>query len=166
MSDNNKDSKEGKEYPKEIVTKERITKASKNFEKVITIIANEYEEKAVNGAIAYMDAFNKKDTSKCDESLNFPHVRLGLESQEVRITENPPHAPPKFFEWFVNVYKWNHSCWDYRKVIQSNPNKVHLAIQFSRYRSDGTKIGIFPSFWVITNQNDHWGIKMRSSFAP
>ena len=154
------------EYPKEVVTLERITKDSKDFEKVITTVSNEYEEKAVDVAIAYMDAFNIRDVSKCDESLNFPHVRLGMENQEIRITENPPQAPPNFFEWFVNVYKWNHSCWDYRKVIQSNPNKVHLAIQFSRYRSDGTKIGIFPSFWVITNQDGHWGIKMRSSFAP
>ncbi|HEC36978.1 hypothetical protein LCGC14_0632350 [marine sediment metagenome] len=166
MSDNKKNSEEVKGYPKEIVTLEKIIKTSKNFEKVRTIVSNEYEEKAVNAAIAYMDSFNNRDASKCDESLNFPHVRLGLGNQEVRITENPPQNPPKFFEWFVNVYKWNHSCWDYRKVIQSNPNKVHLAIQFSRYRSDGTQIGIFPSFWVMTNQNNHWGIKMRSSFAP
>lgn len=154
------------EYPKEVVTLERITKDSKDFEKVITTVSNEYEGKAVDVAIAYMDAFNIRDVSKCEESLNFPHVRLGMENHEIRITENPPQAPPNFFEWFVNMYKWNHSCWDYRKVIQSNPNKVHLAIQFSRYRSDGTKIGIFPSFWVITNQDGHWGIKMRSSFAP
>ncbi|MHA2283601.1 MAG: hypothetical protein ACXAC5_22395 [Promethearchaeota archaeon] len=154
------------EYPKEIITLERITEESKDFENVITTVSNEYEEKAVNVAIAYMDAFNKRDSSKCDESLNFPHVRLGMENQEIRITEIPPQAPPNFFEWFVNIYKWNHSCWDYRNVIQSNPNKVHLAIQFSRYRSDGTKIGIFPSLWVITNQDGHWGIKIRSSFAP
>ncbi|MBY8985752.1 MAG: hypothetical protein KGD65_11825 [Candidatus Lokiarchaeota archaeon] len=154
------------EYPKEIITLERITKDSKDFEKVITSVSNEYEEKAVNVAIAYMDAFNNRDASKCDESLNFPHVRLGMENQEVRITAHPPQTPPNFFEWFVNVYKWNHSCWDYRKVIQSSPSKIHIAIQFSRYRADSTKIGEFPSLWVITNQDGHWGIKMRSSFAP
>ena len=153
-------------YPKEIITLERITEDSKDIKKVITTISNEYEEKAVNVAIAYMDAFNKRDSLKCDDSLNFPHVRLGMENQEVRINENPPQAPPNFFEWFVNEYGWNHSCWDYRDVIQSSPTKVHLAIQFSRYRSDGTKIGEFPSFWVITNQDGHWGIKIRSSFAP
>ncbi len=166
MSDSNKYTEEVKEFPKEIVTIERITNDSKDFENVTTIVSNEYEEKAVNVAIAYMDAFNKKDTSGCDKSLNFPHVRLGMENQEIKVTENPPLSPPNFFEWFVKVYKWDHSCWDYRKVIQSEPNKVHLAIQFSRYRSDGSKIGIFPSFWVITNQKEHWGIKMRSSFAP
>jgi len=154
------------EYPKEIVTLETITKDSKDIEKVITTVSNEYEEKAVNTAIAYMSAFNDRDASKCDDSLNFPHIRLGMENQEVRINKNPPQTPPNFFEWFVNEYGWNHSCWDYRDVIQSNPKKVHLAIQFSRYRADGSKIGEFPSLWVMTNQNGHWGIKMRSSFAP
>ena len=158
----NKDS----EYPKEIVTIERITDDSEDFERVITIVSNDYEEKAVRIAISYQAAFNDRDSFGCDELLNFPHVRLGMRANEIRVTEEPPQIRPGFYDWFVNEYKWNHSCWDYRKVIQSNPQKVHLAIQFSRYRSDGTKIGTFPSFWVITNQNGHWGIKMRSSFAP
>ena len=154
------------EYPKEIVTVERITEDSKDSEEVITVVSNEYEEEAVKVAIAYQDAFNKMDASKCDDLLNFPHVRLGMRSNEINITEEPPQIRPGFFDWFVSDYKWDHSCWDYRKVIQGNPKKVHLAIQFSRYRADCTKIGTFPSFWVITNQNGHWGIKMRSSFAP
>jgi len=154
-----------KKYPKKIITVERISESSEEY-KVITNISNKYEEKAVNAAIAYMLGFNDRDASKCDDSLNFPHVRLGMENQEIRITEKPSQMPPKFFEWFVNEYGWNHSCWDYRDVIQSSPTKVHLAIQFSRYRSDLTKIGEFPSLWVITNQDGYWGIKIRSSFAP
>jgi len=154
------------EYPKEIVTIEKITEDSTDSEEIITIVSNEHEENAVRIAIAFQDAFNRMDTSKCDELLNFPHVRLGMGTKEANINEKPPQIPPGFFDWFVNEYKWNHSCWDYRKIIQSHPEKVHLAIQFSRYRADGTKIGSFPSLWIITNQNGHWGIKMRSSFAP
>jgi hypothetical protein len=152
-------------YLKKIITVERIPEDSEEYE-VVTNVSNEFEEKAVNTAIAYMTAFNDKNASRCDNSLNFPHVRLGMENQEIRITEKSSQMPPKFFEWFVNEYGWNHSCWDYRDVIQSSPTKVHLAIQFSRYRADGTKIGEFPSLWVITNQDGHWGIKIRSSFAP
>ncbi|MFW9897323.1 MAG: hypothetical protein ACFFD7_16080 [Candidatus Thorarchaeota archaeon] len=152
-------------YPKKIITIEKITDSLEEYN-VITTVSNEYEEKAVNTAIAYMQAFNEKDAFRCDDFLNFPHFRLGLERQEVRITEKSSQMSPKFFNWFVNEYGWNHSCWDYRDVIQSSSTKVHLAIQFSRYRLDGTKIGEFPSLWVITNQNGHWGIKIRSSFAP
>jgi len=153
-------------YPKEIETIERITEDSKDFEKIITKVSNKYEEEAVNVAIAYQAAFNEKDISKCDELVNFPHVRLGIGNNEVKIIEKPPHIPPGFFRRFVEEAEWNHSCWDYRKIIQGNPIKVHLAIQFSRYRKDGTKIGTYPSLWIITYQHGNWGIKIRSSFAP
>ncbi len=53
----------------------------------------------------------------------------------------------------------------FTEVIKSIENKVHLQVAFSRYRVDGSKIGTFPSIWVMTKQDNHWGIKMRSSFA-
>ncbi|MHA1728387.1 MAG: hypothetical protein ACTSWY_06610 [Promethearchaeota archaeon] len=153
------------QYPKEIVTFEKVTEDSKDEIKVITVVSNTYEEEAVNAAITYQATFNEQDASGCDKLLNFPHARLGLMNNKLVVTEKPPQMPQSFFKWFVNDYGWKHSCWDYRRVVQSCESRVHLAIQFSRYRSDGSKIGTFPSFWVITNQEGHWGIKMRSSFA-
>ena len=55
--------------------------------------------------------------------------------------------------------------WDYKKVIHSSEKKVHLDVQFSRYREDGTLIGSFKALWVVTNQDGHWGVQARSSFA-
>lgn len=153
-------------YPKEIKTLEKITEKSKDITEVITIVNNNYEEEAVNAAIYYMTSFNKMDSAGCDKSINFPHGRLGMENNKLRVTNQPPQMPAKFFEYFTKTYGWNHSCWDYRTVIQSNPQKIHLQIQFSRYRANGEKIGEFPSLWVITNQDGHWGIKFRSSYAP
>ncbi len=151
------------QFSKEITTIERISDDSEDSIEIGTKINNEYEEKAVKVAIAYMDAFNKRDGSGCDKSINFPHVRLS--KQGLGIFKKPSMQSPRFFKSFIKITEWNHSCWDYRRVIQSCKTKVHLAIQFSRYRSNGTKIGSYPSLWVITNQNGHWGIKMRSSFA-
>ena len=129
------------------------------------MVNNESEEKAVKTAIFFMDRFNNQDNKGCSNAVNFPHARVGKGGNLV-VTDNLPIQNEEYFEWFTNVYGWNHSCWDYRKVIQSDLNKVHLQVQFSRYRADGSRIGVFPSFWVITNQKGHWGIKMRSSFAP
>ena len=153
------------QYPKELITFERVTEDSKDITKLITVVHNEYEEAAVNVVINYQDAFNKRDATGCNALLNYPHVRLGMMKNKLVFTEKPPEITDKAFDWLVNDYGWNHSCWDYRNVIQSCESKVHCAIQFSRYRPDGSKIGTFPSFWVITNQDGHWGIKMRSSFA-
>jgi hypothetical protein len=112
-----------------------------------------------------MESFNNQDPKRCSEACNFSHARVGKEGNLV-VTDNPPIQKKDFFKWFTNVYGWNHSCWDYRRIIQKDPKKVHLQVQFSRYRADGGRIGVFPSLWVITNQEGHWGIKMRSSFAP
>ena len=154
-----------KKYPKALITEEKITKDSLEITEVTTIVNNESEERAVETAIAFMNSFNKKDNKGCSNACNFPHARVGNGGKLI-VTENPPIQNEDFFNWFVNVYGWNHSCWDNRKVIQSDPHKVHLQVQFSRYRVDGSRMGVFPSLWIITNQEGHWGIKMRSSFAP
>ncbi|MFX1337305.1 MAG: hypothetical protein ACFFDK_01705 [Promethearchaeota archaeon] len=151
------------QYPKNNVTIEKITEESEDKKEVITVVNNEYEEKAVKVAIAYMDSFNSCNGSGCDELLNFPHIRLAF--QGLGIYNKPPMHTPKLFDSFVKTAEWNHTCWDYRHVIQSCDSKVHLAIKFSRYRANGTKIGSYSSLWVITNQKGHWGIKLRSSFA-
>ncbi len=153
------------DYPKEIITTEKVTQDSIETTKVVTIIKNISEEKAVNAAISFMNSFNNQDSEGCSNACNFPHARIG-KGGKLLITEKSPIQVDNFFTWFTRDYGWNHSCWDYRQVIQSDLNKVHLQIQFSRYRTDGSKIGIFPSIWIITNQEGHWGIKMRSSFAP
>jgi len=154
----------GEVYPKAIATIEKITPEAAGV-RVITIVNSEAEEAAVNTAIAYQDAFNEADAKKTDSFLNFPHARVGANLQLV-VAEKPGDTlQPDFFERFRTVYGWNHSCWDSRTVLQSNDKKVHLMVTFSRYRRDGTKIGTFPSMWVITKQDGHWGIKMRSSYA-
>ena len=151
-------------YPKEIVTVEKITEDSDEY-RVVTVVNNEYEEKAVLAATAYMDAFNEGNAEKMSACINYPHARVGVNGQLVVSENAESQTPPGFFEQFRKVYGWNHSCWDSREVIQSIDNKVHLMVTFSRYRADGSKIGTFPSIWVMTRQDNHWGIKMRSSFA-
>jgi hypothetical protein len=151
-------------YPKAIATIEKTTEKAIGY-RVITIVNSEPEENAVNTAIAYQDAFNEGDVKKTDSFLNFPHARVGADGKLVVAEKIGDTLPPEFFERFRKVYGWNHSCWDSRTVIQSNDIKVHLMVTFSRYRTDGTKIGTFPSIWIITDQDGHWGIKMRSSYA-
>jgi len=39
-------------------------------------------------------------------------------------------------------------------------------VQFTRYRSDGSVIGVYPAVYVIVEQDGAWRIQCRSSFAP
>jgi hypothetical protein len=154
----------GGTYPREIVTTERPTEDSEENQ-VATVVANEHEEKAVRAAIAYMDAFNAGDVEKESACLNHPHARVGADGTLAIREGDSAQRRQDFFDVFRQRTGWNHSCWDLREVIQSSENKVHIQVQFSRYRTDGSKIGAYPSIWVMTSQDGHWGIKMRSSFA-
>lgn len=153
----------GSGYPNEMATTERAAEGSQAY-RVVTVVADESEEKAVRTAIAYMDAFNAADVDGEAANLNYPHARVGANGALViRAADDARRGD--LFDVFRSRTGWNHSCWDSRDVIQSSESKVHLQVQFSRYRSDGSKIGAYPSIWVLTNQDGHWGIKMRSSFA-
>lgn len=151
------------QYPKQVITTERITSTSEGYQ-VITAVNNEPEEKAVKAAISYMDAFNEADANKTDSFINFPHAIVGANGVLAVSEKAGTLSSPKFFTDFRQRYGWNHTCWDSRTVIHSNENKVHLVVTYSRYRADGSKIGTFPSIWIMTQEGNHWGFKLRSNF--
>ena len=51
-------------------------------------------------------------------------------------------------------------------AIQSGPDKVHFEVTFVRYDENNKEIGKFPSLYIVTLKNGHWGVQARSSFAP
>ena len=51
-------------------------------------------------------------------------------------------------------------------LLLSDRPSVHIDTRFTRYRKDGSVIGGFDSIYIVTLQDGHWGVKIRSSFAP
>jgi hypothetical protein len=129
------------------------------------VVAETPEERSALEAVdAYMRAFNARDVAGTDAALHFPHVRLA--SGKMRMMQAPGSMPEDFFERFSEETGWACSRWDYRRAVQSGSNKVHFAVQFTRYRFDGSVIGRYPSLWIVTQRDGRWGIEARSSFAP
>jgi len=110
----------------------------------------------------FMAAFNGRDVKAFEATFNFPSVRLA--SNALVIIEPGYHKPEMFSRGALK--EWNHSAWERREVIHKGVDKVHLDTRFTRYRADGTIIGGFDSIYVVTNENGHWGVKARSSYAP
>ncbi|TFF83790.1 MAG: hypothetical protein EU552_02625 [Promethearchaeota archaeon] len=152
------------DYPKEIITYERVSYESEEKIKVITVVKNEYEEKAVLAAISFMNAFNKSDPHECDKYVHYPHIAI-LVNGNIISTEKPPFLSKKYFEAMSKISEWHHTCWDTRHVLHSGKNKIHLELQFTRYKYDGTKIASSHAIWIITNQNGYWGVVMRSVYV-
>jgi hypothetical protein len=110
----------------------------------------------------FMTAFNARDSAAFEATFNFPSIRLA--SNRLVTLEKGFHRPENFE---TGVFEgWDHSAWLRREIIHAGPDKVHIDTRFTRYRKDGSIIGGFDSVYIVTLQEGHWGVKIRSSFAP
>lgn len=119
----------------------------------------------IAAAMAMLDrhlvALNAGDAAGLADTLHFPHYRLaGARMQEWQ-------TPDTYLADFLARAGegWHHTKWDFRNVIAASPNKVHIDLQFTRYRADDSSMGSFRSIWVITLIGGRWAAQLRSSFA-
>lgn len=113
----------------------------------------------------YMTAFNARDEVAWAATLNYPHVRMA--GGDVKVWQTPQEYCDDFdFADFAKRFNWHHSAWDKREVVQQGPDKIHVAVTFSRYNEAGEKLATYDSLYIVTNDNGHWGTLARSSYAP
>jgi hypothetical protein len=55
---------------------------------------------------------------------------------------------------------------DETKLVQSSPTKAHYAVRYTRYREDGSIIGVYDSLYIFAASDGDWRIQCRSSFGP
>ena len=110
---------------------------------------------------AHMAALNARDEPGLNATLHFPHHRL---SGGLLKTWAGPGEYLRDFQGRTTD-DWHHSAWDKLDVVAASSDKVHLNVQFTRYREDDSVIGIFRSMWVISLLAGRWAAQLRSSFA-
>jgi hypothetical protein len=112
----------------------------------------------------FMKTFNARDPQAWAASLNYPHVRFA--GNQVRVYNSAQEFVRDNLDYPARLAPWHHSAWEEMKVIQSEPDKVHFAVIFVRYDASGKEIGKFPSLYIVTVKDGHWGVQGRSSYAP
>jgi hypothetical protein len=113
----------------------------------------------------FMTAFNARDEKAFVATLHFPHARVA--SDVTRLTATPEAMMSALdFEQFAEQFDWHHSAWLSREVVQSGPDKVHVAVRFARYREDGSVSAEFDSLYIVACREGRWAVAGRSSFAP
>jgi hypothetical protein len=120
---------------------------------------------AIVAALGVLDghlaALNSGDAAALARTLHFPHYRLA--GGRMQIWEHP--------ESYLDDFRaragkeWHHSAWDFRNPISASADKVHLDVQFTRYRADGSVLGRYRSVWVVSFLARRWAAQLRSSFA-
>jgi hypothetical protein len=122
-------------------------------------------EHEIAEAMAVLDrhviALNAKDATALADTLHFPHYRLA--GTRMRVWETPDTY---FSDFLARAGEgWHHTRWDFRNVISGSREKVHIDLQFTRFRADDSPLGSFRSIWVITSIGGKWAAQLRSSFA-
>ena len=123
------------------------------------------DKAAIGAALAILDRFmaalNAGDEPALLATLHFPHYRLA--GGRMRVWDRPGAYLGDFL---VRAgADWHHSEWDFRRAIVAGATKVHLDVQFTRYRVDNSVIGSFRSLWIVTEDGGRWAVAARSSFA-
>lgn len=112
----------------------------------------------------FMEALNREDEQAIrDRWFHFPHVRF--HSGTVTVFETPAQFRSLVINRTGQASEWARSAWDYVEVVDAGPGKVHFRVQFSRYRKDGSLIGAYRSFYIVTFKDGRWAIQGRSSWA-
>jgi len=114
----------------------------------------------------FMASFNQVDAAAHLRTYHFPHYRLAGGRMAV-LEKAGAESEAKQTEQFkgLRAAGWDHSEWKHRRVVHLSDTKAHIDTEFARYRKDGSLIGKYESIYVLTKENGHWGVKLRSSFA-
>ena len=123
------------------------------------------DQAAVEASLAVLDRFmmalNSGDEPALLAALHFPHYRLAGDG--IQVWDRPGS--------YLGDFRaragagWHYSQWDFRNVIAAGPAKVHLDVQFTRYRAANSVIGSFRSLWIVPKSGGCWAAAARSSFA-
>ncbi len=123
---------------------------------------NEEAESAAQHSLEeFMTAWNTGDDTRLRTTMHFPVVTFGGGSH---VFVN--RAPEDFSAGFDEMRKqgWASSSFDYNtlKIFMSSVNKVHLSLDYHRYKEDGDRYATGNVFYVIGKKDNRWGIQLRS----
>ena len=127
-------------------------------------ISSDDEAKCEDVLARWMAALNRYDAPAMDALMHFPHVRIA--GGAVTVYQQAGSNPMDLFERLRKQDGWHHSAWNETKLVQSSPVKAHYALRYTRYRDDGSVIGVYDSLYVLSLLGGAWKIQSRSSFGP
>ncbi len=114
---------------------------------------------------AFLQAFNARDEAAWADTLQFPHVRMASGGVVV-YPDRAAFLDAMDLTAFAEQTGWDYSTWDDMQVVQASPDKVHIAVKFTRYDPQGAELASYASLYVVERVDGRWGVRARSSFAP
>ena len=111
----------------------------------------------------FIHAFNAQDHQTIAKTLNYPHIRLAKgEFQTIANQEEFAVLSEQGDNWLRNE-SWDHTVVESMEPIHVGEDKVHLAIKNHRVTKSGDIYDSFETLWIVSLNDQHWGIQFRSS---
>ena len=111
----------------------------------------------------YIDALNRGDVDGVRAAYHFPHVLLSR--GRVSCFPTPESFSLDGFHKSVAQDGWARSSLDGHQVVLSGTDKIHFDVWFTRWRADGSAIGMHHSLYIVTKIGGRWGLQARSSYG-
>ena len=131
-------------------------------EVALPTISREDQERCEELLQRWMVALNSYDAAGMKSVMRFPHMRLA--ENRVAIYQADDN-PMDLFARLRQQHGWHHSAWNEIKLVQSSPTKAHYAVQYARYREDGSVLSVCDSLYIFTCVDGDWKLQGRSSFG-
>ncbi|WGS21252.1 MULTISPECIES: hypothetical protein [unclassified Bradyrhizobium] len=108
----------------------------------------------------FTERFNARDLAGMDALLHFPHVILS--GEQLVIWDEVGKLPASFFDDLSRTTGWAKTTYQRKDPVLVSPRKVHLVVEYTRDRADGSIASRHRNLWIVTSENGRWGIKQRS----
>ena len=113
---------------------------------------------------AFIEAWNTGHNDALRDTMNFPFVTVAPNGR--MIVADTPRAFATDFDEMRARDGWHHSTFDLVQATWVALDRVNFKVVWSRHRADGTRYAGGTIFYIVTNQDGHWGLQLRSPMPP
>jgi len=118
----------------------------------------ESEMEARNALERFLVAWNSANNSAVQQTVNYPHIThapFGL-----IVADEPAQFVTDFDE--LKQQGWSRSSFDKITARQASESKVNFEVEYSRRNAVGEVLSRGYVFYVVTEQDGHWGMQYRA----
>ena len=127
---------------------------------IVSRMSDAPQDAGLHAVDRFLETWNSRDKVAWADSLHYPHVRPSPGGPS-RVSLSAAAYASAFSYDRVLATGWDHTEWDYRRVLQVSADKVHLAGEWSRYDASGRKLRTNLVVYVATRIGPRWGIQAR-----
>jgi len=109
----------------------------------------------------FLVAWNSGDLEQVRNELHYPHITIGPAGGQVVVAPTREDFQTDFAR-MAEIEGWASSSFDDFTAITASETKVHFETTFKRYKADGSVYGSGRVLYIVTEQDGHWGMQLRS----